>query len=90
MRVTVRYGSGRTETVSSVHESRGGVLLLHDGGIAYFRRHEVASLEVTPGGGGGRSTELIEAAPYLTRGRHTTIVLGRSSCGAAAAGVGDR
>lgn len=74
MRVTVRYRSGGTETVlrvSSVHESRGGVLLMHDEGLAYFRRHEVASLEVTPGGGGGRSTELIEAAPYLTRGRQS-------------------
>lgn len=74
MRVTVRYRSGRTETVlrvSSVHESRGGVLLLHDEGIAYFRRHEVASLEVAPGGGGGRSTELIEAAPYVTPGRQS-------------------
>ena len=73
MRVTVRYRSGRTETVlrvSSVHESRGGVLLLHDEGIAYFRRHEVASLEIAPGGG-GRSTELIEAAPYVTRGRRS-------------------
>lgn len=70
----MRYRSGRTETVlrvSSVHESRGGVLLLHDQGIAYFRRHEVASLEVTPEGRGGRSTELIEAAPYVTRGRQS-------------------
>ena len=74
MRVTVRYRSGQTETVlrvSSVHESRGGVLLLHDEGTAYFRRHEVASLEVTPGGGRGRSTELVEAAPYLTPGRRS-------------------
>ncbi len=72
MRVMVRYRSGQTETVlrvSSVHESRGGVLLLHEEGIAYFRRPEVVSLEVTPGGEGGRSTELIEAAPYVTAAR---------------------
>ena len=70
MRVTVCYRSGRTETVlrvSSMHESRGGLLLLHDDGIAYFRRHELSSLEVSLGGGGGRSTELIEASPYLKR-----------------------
>ena len=50
-----------------MHESRGGLLLLHDEGIAYSRRHELSSLEVAPGGGGGRSTELIEATPYLKR-----------------------
>ena len=74
MRVTVRYHSGQTETVlrvSSVHESRGGLLLLHEEGIAYFRRHDVARLEVAPGGWGGRSTELIEAVPYQTRGRQS-------------------
>ena len=55
--MTVRYRSGAKETVlrvSSVHESRGGALLLHEEGIAYFRRHEVASLEASPGGSGGR------------------------------------
>ena len=74
MRLTVRYRSGAKETVlrvSSVHESRGGMLLLHEEGIAYFRRHEVASLEVSPGGSGGRSTELIEAVPYVTPGRRS-------------------
>ena len=58
MRLTLRYRFGWTETVLLLHEEEG---------IACLRRHELSSLEVVPGGGAGRSTELIEVTPYLKR-----------------------